>query len=156
MFWTHTSRHILYRTCTCYICLPDDEPCGLKHVHVKDNVEIKIELSLTKVYFQWQWRKPTRCNNNGLLVKPNYLDLFQATILPFIRSIRLCTAACGMMHHTKSCSRQSNAPDEGQNYCILQPVVWYIIPQAAVHSLMLLMKGKIVAQNMSHCFWIYK
>ena len=44
-------RHILYRSCTCHNCLPNDEPWGLKHVHVKDIVKIKVELSLTKVHF---------------------------------------------------------------------------------------------------------
>jgi hypothetical protein len=64
--------------------------------------------------------------------------------LPNIRSVRLCNAACGMMH-PMSC----------------HPVVWSglvlhyqttgwqfigcIIPQAAVDSLTLLMMGKIVA-----------
>jgi hypothetical protein len=49
-----------------------------------------------------QRREPTRRNNNGLLVNPNWLDMFRATILPIIRSIRLCNAACGM-EHAMSC-----------------------------------------------------
>jgi hypothetical protein len=31
----HTCRHILYRICTCYNCLPKDETSGSKYVHVE-------------------------------------------------------------------------------------------------------------------------
>jgi hypothetical protein len=33
---SYTCRHILHRTCTCYNCLPGDEPLGSRHVHVED------------------------------------------------------------------------------------------------------------------------
>ena len=39
---------ILYHTCTYYNCLPEDEPSGLKHVHVEDSMKIKIKFS-----FKW-------------------------------------------------------------------------------------------------------
>ena len=42
----HTCRHTLYRTCTCYSCLPEDKPLGSKLVRVED-----IELNLTEVNF---------------------------------------------------------------------------------------------------------
>jgi len=41
-WWTrvyHTCRHILYRTCTCYSSLPEDDPSGSKHVPVEDIVK---------------------------------------------------------------------------------------------------------------------
>ena len=40
---------ILYRTCTCYNCFPEDEPSGSKYIHVED--EWKIKLNLTEVHF---------------------------------------------------------------------------------------------------------
>ena len=35
-------RNILYRTCTCYICVPEDKPSRSKHVPVEDTVKNKI------------------------------------------------------------------------------------------------------------------
>jgi len=32
-------RHILYHICTCFNCLPEDEPSGSKHVSVGDSVK---------------------------------------------------------------------------------------------------------------------
>ena len=50
----HTCRHVLYRTCTWYNCLPEDKPWDSKHVHVDDIVKIRIKFSLTKVRVaQW-------------------------------------------------------------------------------------------------------
>ena len=40
---------MLYRTCTCYSRLPEDEPLGSKLVHVEDIV--KIKLNLTEMHF---------------------------------------------------------------------------------------------------------
>jgi hypothetical protein len=74
--------------------------------------------------------------------------MFRATILPIIRSIiRLCIAACGMMHPvgglvTEELCFQTTG----------RQLTWCITPQAALHSLMLLMMGKIIAQNMSSYF----
>lgn len=38
----HIYRHILYLACTCYNCLPEDEPSASKHIHVEDIVKIKL------------------------------------------------------------------------------------------------------------------
>jgi hypothetical protein len=35
-------RPVLYHTCTCYNCLPEDEPSGSKYVSVEDIVKIKL------------------------------------------------------------------------------------------------------------------
>ena len=47
----HTFRHLLYGTCTCYNCLPEDKPSGSKHSHVEDIVKIKTKLSLTELHY---------------------------------------------------------------------------------------------------------
>ena len=43
--------HILYRTCTCYTCLPGDKPSVSKPVYVVDVVKFEIKLRLTKALF---------------------------------------------------------------------------------------------------------
>ena len=48
-FWN--IPHILYRTCTSYNCLPEDELSGSKQVHAEDIIKIKIKFSLKKVHF---------------------------------------------------------------------------------------------------------
>jgi len=72
-------------------------------------------------------KKPTRCNINGLLINPNYIDMFRS----------------------KFC------PSSGALVCVIQLVVCctqcvayrqrigYNIPQAVLHRLMLLKMGKI-------------
>jgi hypothetical protein len=70
-----------------------------------------------KNIYEWQRRKPTRCNNNSLLINPNQLDMFQATILPISRSIRLCNAACGMKHpRSSSVTRPLAGNSSGASY----------------------------------------
>jgi len=41
----------LYRTCTGYNCLPEDEPSGSKLVHLEDIVGKKLNLVKKKMYF---------------------------------------------------------------------------------------------------------
>ena len=55
--------------------------------------------------------------------------MFQAIILPFFRSTKLCVTVCGIMHprccrpatswvhYTTSCNTQSSVPEDGQNNC---------------------------------------
>ena len=51
---SHTCRHILYLTCTCYSCLPEDESSGSKHVHVENIVKIKLKVRrFNKGAFCW-------------------------------------------------------------------------------------------------------
>jgi len=45
LWWTrvyNAFRHVLYPTLTCYNCLPEDDPSGLKHVHIEVNNGIKF------------------------------------------------------------------------------------------------------------------
>jgi hypothetical protein len=39
-------RHTLFPTCTCYNCLPEDEPTGSKHVHVEVIVNNWIKFNI--------------------------------------------------------------------------------------------------------------
>jgi hypothetical protein len=94
-------------------------------------------------------RKLTRCYINCLLINPNKLDMFRATIFPVFRSIRLCNTAYDMPYPIRCrlviwwwrnwLSRQITDRQR----------IGYNISQAVLHSLMLLKMDKIVARNMS-------
>jgi len=77
--------------------------------------------------------------------------MFRATILPIIRSIRLYKAACGMNHPSELPA--GGLVTEEQISSVTRPPadnsLGWLIPQAALYSLGLLMMGKIVARNMS-------
>ena len=51
LWWTrlyHPCIQMLYRTCTCYNCLPEDEPSGSKHVY--GEYVVKIILNITEMH----------------------------------------------------------------------------------------------------------
>ena len=57
------------------------------------------DICLTVHHWYKQYRQPTRCNNNGLLI------------------IAGPWPATSWVHYTTSCNTQSSAPEDGQNNC---------------------------------------
>ena len=99
-------------------------------------------------------KKTTRCNTNSLLLNPNELDMFRATLLPILRSIRLYTTACGMLYprRCRSVTWWRRKWQFLRHQITHRQRIGYNIPQAVVYSLMLLRIGKSVARNMSSSF----
>ena len=101
------------------------------------------DICLTVHHWYKKYRKPSRCNSNGLLIIPVSSTCFGQLLCPSSGTLD-CVTACGIMH--PRCCR----PPAGN---IVVPATgrqhrWCIIPQAVTHSLVFLKMGKIIARNM--------
>ena len=79
------------------------------------------DICLTVHHSYKQYRQPTRCNNNGILIIPVSSTCFRQLFCPSSGTLDCVLPAGGRqhrwVHYTTICNTQYSVPEDGQNNC---------------------------------------